>query len=100
MTTNNYKQRLNALQFDYIKARARGYDILLEYSEEQRCFHFNYIDKSGKLYDEPSPYYMPIGYTDIQTYERFRKMVTMTETIEEMITKYKAYYGRLQNADV
>ena len=100
MTIEDYKQRLDALQKDYIRAVTSGYDILLEYSEEQRCFHFNYIGRDGRLYDGPSPYYMPIGFTDCWTYDGFRRTVTMTETLDEMISKYKAYYGGLQDADV
>ena len=73
MTINDYKEKLYAVQAGYAKMRTRGYDILLEYSEEQKCFHFNFIDKKGILYDPPTQYFMPIGYINSEDYQKFRR---------------------------
>lgn len=92
MTIDDYRKRLVRIQKGLVFARKKGYDILLEYSEEQKSFHFNYLKCNGRLYDKPTKYFMPIGYTDSNTFERFRETINYTETLEEIETKYKEFY--------
>lgn len=57
------------------QAKEDGLDILLEYSEEQGMFHFNFITDKEKWIgrDCPSPFYMPVGYTNHLRYKAFRE---------------------------
>ena len=70
-----YKEKAERIYKNAEYAKQDGLDILLEYSEEQGMFHFNFITDKEKWVgqDNPSPYYMPIGYTNHLRYKAFRE---------------------------
>ena len=70
-----YNQKAKRIYEGASQAKENGLDILLEYSEEQGMFHFNFITDKEKWVGQDcvSPYYMPIGYTNHLRYRTFRK---------------------------
>lgn len=96
----NYKKRLKVVRANITKSVAKGYDILLEYSESQQSFHFNYLGSGFTPFDEPSPHFMPIGYTNREKYLEFSKFVDKActdnntpKTIDNIIKLYDIFYG-------
>ncbi len=96
MIMDSYTEKMREIVRTRIKAKINGRDILLEYSESQKCFHFNYLDSNGRPMDAPSKYYMPIGYITNREFSEFEKTIERGQRLEQVENAFKTFmYGKL-----
>ena len=95
----NYVELLNELRVEPSILKEDGLDILLEYSETQGCFHFNYLDKEGNPTDMISPNFFPIGYVNENTYGLFRSYCSQFEDGDNWASfnEVKSWFKEFQN---
>ena len=99
-----YAERLKAIYEEEIKeARTKNLDILLEYSEEQGYFHFNFVTDKESWHgqDSPSAKYTPIGFTTFKEYRKFRDFLSkngddffkenIKPSFDEMLAAFKSF---------
>jgi len=95
------------------EARERNFDILLEYSQAHGMFHFNPVEKKTWMgRNEPSPFYVPLGYTDSEDYHHFmdfcecrgmeflRAIGVKAPSYEEVATAFKEYRNGIKHGTV